>query len=69
MHTAYRHFWDNHACRAENIGGMQNDMILFHSKDFTVINKMADLRMDGDSEVTVEKLLADMYPDSSIKWV
>lgn len=43
--------------------------ILYESKDFLIISKPPDLRMDGEEEFTLEKLLAKCYPNETFKWV
>jgi 23S rRNA-/tRNA-specific pseudouridylate synthase len=45
--------------------------VIYHSDSFVVINKPCDVRMDGNFEVTVEKLVSlwTSRPESSLKWV
>jgi 23S rRNA-/tRNA-specific pseudouridylate synthase len=45
----------------------QKDAILFASTDYLVLNKPADLRMDGPYQATVHKLLTHWYPPPSLR--
>lgn len=42
-------------------------LVVFHDENYLVINKPADLRMDGDYPATVHKLLLYLFPPSSLK--
>lgn len=46
----------------------QRVQVLFQSENFVIINKPADLRMDGDFDTTVEKVLQRMLGKPT-KWV
>ena len=45
--------------------------VLMHDADYVVINKSANLRLDGNFDHTVEKQLKDAFPSSShtLKWI
>lgn len=45
--------------------------VLYHDTDYLVINKSANLRIDGDFEHTVEKQVKTTFPASShtLKWI
>jgi 23S rRNA-/tRNA-specific pseudouridylate synthase len=45
----------------------RNDVILFESEDYLVLNKSPDLRMDGGYPATVLKLLTYWYPPESLR--
>ena len=52
----------------------KDEVILFHSSDYVVLDKPVDVRMDGDFDVTVEKLLLSwklpgVESSANIKWV
>mmetsp|Transcript_9206 Transcript_9206/g.9277 ORF Transcript_9206/g.9277 Transcript_9206/m.9277 type:complete len:628 (+) Transcript_9206:7-1890(+) len=50
----------------------KSSIVLYKSKNYLVINKPPDVRMNGDFDVTVEKLVTHMFPELSVadlKWV
>lgn len=51
---------------------LDSDRILFQNEHYIVINKPHDIRMDGDFNITIKKLLVNTFPgttESSFKWV
>jgi len=50
----------------------RSQVVLYESQDYLLLNKPADVRMDGAFDVTIQKLLVHWYPGStsaSFKWV
>eukprot|EP01041_Mallomonas_annulata_P006574 gene6574-13302_t len=54
------------------LSAYNSNLILYKSNNFCIINKPPDIRMNGDFDITVEKLILNILPDitlSDIKWV
>ena len=57
-------------CEPISLDEMMPIDVLYQSDDFIVLNKLPDVRMDGENSVcTVEKCLRKSYPDFVFKWV
>mmetsp|Transcript_1687 Transcript_1687/g.3845 ORF Transcript_1687/g.3845 Transcript_1687/m.3845 type:complete len:785 (+) Transcript_1687:25-2379(+) len=50
----------------KNVASKTDSSILYDSKDYLVLNKPPDLRMDGPYQATVHKLLTYWYPTPSL---
>ena len=60
-------------CEPPDLGSAEM-RVLHDDEDFIIVDKPPDVRMDGDFDVTVEKLVApllaaDARPDGGVKWV
>ena len=61
-----------HSDYISNVISNPSSIVLYKSKNFLVINKPPFIRMNGEFDVTVEKLVTRILPDvpiSNLKWV
>jgi 23S rRNA-/tRNA-specific pseudouridylate synthase len=61
-----------HSDYVSNVISNPSSIVLYKSKNFLIINKPPFIRMNGDFDITVEKivtLILPYIPVSNLKWV
>ena len=59
-------------CKRQEISNIDDIIplaVLCNTKDYIVINKPHDVRMDGSGSCTIEKALAKCFIGTQFKWV